>query len=250
MPDPLAGLLGIEGLAWVILASLAAGLVRGFTGFGSGLVFLPVAAQVLPPFGAILAMTVMDLFGPVPILRRAWAAVEKGDLGRLVLGCALLLPLGMWVLTQVAPEVFRTGVAVLVLGMLAVLSLGLRYRGQVTRTMVGGIGGLAGLLGGMAGLPGPPVILFYMARPLPVARVRATILLFLISYDLMLMGYMAAFGRFMAEFLWLGLALSLPNMAGNWLGARLFRPERERLYRGAAYGLIAVSALSALPVWR
>ncbi|MBV7393725.1 TSUP family transporter [Mameliella sediminis] len=250
MPDFLASLLGIEGIGWLILAGLAAGLVRGFTGFGSGLVFLPVAAQLLPPFGAILTMTVMDLFGPAPILRRAWAAVEKGDLGRLVLGCALVLPLGMWVLTRIAPEIFRIGVALLALAMLAVLSLGLRYRGRISRGMVGGIGGLAGLLGGMAGLPGPPVILFYMSRPLPVATIRATILLFLLAYDLLLMGYMAAMGRFMTEFLWLGLALSVPNMLGNWLGARLFRPEWEAAYRVAAYVLIATSALSALPVWR
>ena len=33
----------------------------------------------------------------------------------------------------------------------------------------------------------------------------------------------------------LGLVLSVPNLLGNWLGGWLFRPEYERLYRGAAY---------------
>ena len=44
MPDAWFSLSPTE-MGWVILAAFLAGLVRGFTGFGSGLVFLPVAAQ-------------------------------------------------------------------------------------------------------------------------------------------------------------------------------------------------------------
>ncbi|MGP6085706.1 sulfite exporter TauE/SafE family protein [Antarctobacter jejuensis] len=238
-----------EGLGWIVFAAFLAGLVRGFTGFGSGLVFLPVAAQFLPPFGAILTMTLMDLFGPVPILRRAWGDVDRGDLKRLVLGCGLCLPLGLWILTQVPPDAFQWAVSLLALAMLLVLSLGLRYRGTVERRMVTAIGATAGVLGGMAGLPGPPVILFYMSRPLPVRMIRATILLFLLAYDLMLVGYMGAFGRLEGSFFLFGLAMALPNMMGNWVGGRLFDPAKERLYRGVAYVLILMAALSGLPVW-
>ena len=41
------------------------------------------------------------------------------------------------------------------------------------------------------------------------------------------------------DFLWLGLCTA-------WM----FDPARERLYRGAAYGIIAASAVSGLPIWR
>lgn len=247
MPE-LAGL-APEGLGWVILAALVAGLVRGFTGFGSGLVFMPVAAQVLPPFGAIMALTLMDILGPVPNLRRAWGDVDRSDLGRLLTGCLLALPIGMLALTYVSPSLFALLVSLLALAMLGIVALGLRYRGAVSRRMVTGIGGAAGALGGVAGLPGPAVILFYMARPLPVQVIRATILLFLFAYDLALLGYMAAFGRMELPYALLGLVLALPNLVGNLLGAWLFRPERERIYRAVAYGVIALAALSGLPIW-
>lgn len=247
-PDLLSGL-SLAETGWIVVAAFMAGLVRGFTGFGSGLVFLPVAAQVLPPFGAILTLTLMDIFGPVPILRRAWGNVDRGDLGRLLLGCVVCLPLGMWLLTLIAPEIFQAVVSLLALGMLLVFAVGLRYRGVVTRPMVAGIGGLSGGLGGFAGLPGPPVILFYISRPLPVQVIRATILLFLLLYDLLLVVYMGAFGRIEPVYGLLGLAMAVPNMAGNWLGGRLFDPGRERVYRGVAYALIAVAALPGLPFW-
>ncbi len=237
------------GLAIVLFAAFLGGFVRGFSGFGTALIFLPLSAPFLGPFGALIALTVMDIFGPVPNLRRAWVAVDRSDLLRLVLGCAVTLPIGLWLLTQVEPVVFRYAVSLISLFMLAVLASGLRYRGRVRRAMVAGIGAAAGFLGGVAGLPGPAVILFYMSRPLPIEVVRATILLFLFAFDFLLLGILTGMGRVTLASIGLGLALAVPNLAGNWLGGWLFRPERERIYRASAYLAIAVAALSGLPLW-
>ncbi len=125
MPDLRASLLGTGGLALLGPPAFAAGLVRGFSGFGTALVFLPVAAQILSPFGAILALIFMELPAPLPNLRRAWASVEGPD---LALSGFLLLPVGIWVLTRVPPELFRMIVCGLALAMLAALVAGLRWR--------------------------------------------------------------------------------------------------------------------------
>ena len=238
------------GLAVIVLAALIGGIVRGFSGFGTALIFLSISSPYLGPFGAIIALTIMDIFGPLPNLRRAWSVVDKGDLVRLVLGCAFVLPIGLWLLTRSEPEVFRYLVSLISLSMLAALIPGLRYRRTVRRGMVVAvIGGAAGFLGGVAGLPGPAVILFYMSRPLPVAVIRATILLFLFVFDFLIFGYLAGMGRVTVSTIAMGLLLAVPNVAGNWLGGWMFRPEREKLYRMTAYLVIASAALSGLPLW-
>ncbi len=135
------------GLAVLIFAAFLGGIVRGFSGFGTALVFLPLAAPFLGPIGALIALTIMDIFGPLPNLRRAWKDVDRSDLARLLLGCAVLLPVGLWLLSRVEPEVFRYAVSFLALFMLAILILGLRYQGRVRRTMVTAIGCAAGFLG-------------------------------------------------------------------------------------------------------
>lgn len=247
MPDVLG--LAPTGLGWVVAAAFLGGLVRGFSGFGTAMVFLPIAASYLGPFAAILALTIMDLFGPLPNLRRAWQVVDKADLARLGVGCAITLPIGLWVLTQVAPEVFRYAVSGVALGTLCILLLGIRYRGAVNSAMVTVIGLGAGFMGGVAGVPGPLVILFYMARPLRVSIIRATIMLFLFVFDLLIVGMMTGLGRVTWAGAALGLALAVPNLLGNWIGGQLFREEQEKLYRAAAYALIALAALSGLPIW-
>ena len=56
--------LQFEGLYWLIFAAVVAGLVRGFSGFRTNLVFLPLSGQFLPPFWALLTLVMMNLIGP------------------------------------------------------------------------------------------------------------------------------------------------------------------------------------------
>ena len=48
-----------EGVFWIALAAFVAGIVRGFTGFGTAMIFLPVAGSFLSPITALTVLTVM-----------------------------------------------------------------------------------------------------------------------------------------------------------------------------------------------
>lgn len=247
MPDLFAGAVTIEGLPWLIAAAFVAGTVRGFSGFGTALIYLPVAGRFIDPIWAILTLSVMDMFGPLPHVRGAIKSGHPRDVMRLWIGTVLALPVGLMVLYAVDPNVFRYAVSFITLGMVAALALGLRYHGAVTPPMVYGIGGAAGFLGGVAGLPGPPVILFYMASPHGARVVRANMMVYLLGFDLLLMGVLAVQGRLVPDPLIIGAVLAVPNILGNLVGARIFDPAREGLYRWVAYGIITASAIAGLP---
>lgn len=249
MPDALATAFATEGLWWLGLVSFAAGLVRGFSGFGSGLVLLPATAAVLGPVSGITAMTVADLTGPIPILRRALREVYLPDLARLLGATVVSLPMGVALLLLLDPVVFRYGLSIIALITLTLLISGFRYRGALTPPLVYTTGGLAGLLGGAVGVPGPPIIALYLASSLPAVSVRATILLYLVVYDIFLLVLYAINGRLFVGALMIGVLLAVPNILGNLAGAAIFRPSLERFYRAVAYLIIAFSALSALPLW-
>lgn len=250
MPEPLAAAFATPGLIWILAASFVAGIVRGFSGFGTAMVFLPVAGRFLDPVPALVALVVMDFFGPMPNLRRAVRDGHPADIGRLLAGTVCILPLGLMLLSVLEPGTFRAIVAVVSLVLLALLVGGVRYRGTLRPPMVYGIGGLAGFFGGVAGVPGPPVILFYMASPLAAAAIRANTLLYLFSFDVLFLGMLWLRGDLTLAPVMLGVLLIAPVMLGNLLGAAIFDPERERTYRGLAYTIIAASAVSGLPIWR
>jgi len=64
--DIFAGVIAGEGFWLLVAAAAVAGLVRGFSGFGTAMVYLPVAGQILSPFEALTTLLIMDLVGPLP----------------------------------------------------------------------------------------------------------------------------------------------------------------------------------------
>jgi uncharacterized membrane protein YfcA len=249
MPDALTEALALPGLHLLVIGALIAGVVRGFAGFGTAMVYLPVAAQVLGPFEALTTLIVKDLVAPLMHVPRALRDGHPGDVLRLGLGAVVTVPLGVLVLSLVEPEVFRWAVSLIALALLALLVAGVRYRGTLTKPLIFGTGGVGGLLAGSVGLPGPPVIMLYMASTLPAPVVRANLMLYLILADAIMITVLAWNGYLVASAMFLGVLMIVPYSLGNWLGAALFRPEAERIYRLAAYAIIAGSALLGLPLW-
>lgn len=249
MPDALWSALQTEGLIWLFAAIVAAGLVRGFSGFGSAMIIMPAASSVLTPFGAITFLIIVELVGPLPNLPDALREGHRGDALRLIIGAAVTLPLGLWGLSLMAPEIFGWAVSGIVLVLLCLLMLGVRYRGYLHPPLVFGAGGLGGFLAGVSGLPGPPVIMLYMASTQAIAVIRANFLLYLLAIDVLMLTGFAVLGQLRAEPVVIGFLLIVPYVMANMAGARLFDPGQEGRFRAVAYTIIAASALLGLPIW-
>ena len=247
--EALAGPLGVDGpaLLWLVAVAVAAGLVRGFAGFGTALVYVPLAGTVLPPLWVLVTLTVMDLVGPLPNVPRAWREGRPRRVAALGLAAlAGLLP-GLWLLDRISDAAFRWVVSAACLATVAAMVAGWRLARPPGRAALATTGAASGLLGGVSGLAGPPVILLHLAAPWPAAVVRANVLLYLVLWDALFGAVLWGTGRLEAAPVALGAALIVPYLLANVAGARLFAPGRERLYRGVALGLIAAAAVATVP---
>jgi uncharacterized membrane protein YfcA len=250
MPEAFAGLVDAAGLAWLIGAVFVAGLVRGFAGFGSGMIIMPAAASVLDPVAAIIFMMLAELLGPLPNLPAAWRDGAPRDVGRLMIGVVVAVPLGVFCLSMMSPDGFGWIVSATVLSLLVLLMTGWRYKGVLTPALTTATGALGGFMGGFAGIPGPPVIMLYMSSVLPISVIRANFLLYLLGFDVMMIAVFWASDLFVLHAAVLGLIAGVPNVVANMLGAKLFNPAAETTFRRVAYAIIAASAIIGLPVWK
>lgn len=244
-----AEVLATEGLWLVIAGAVLAGIVRGFSGFGTAMIYLPFASAVLDPVAAVMSLVVMDTIGPLPLIPNALRVANRKHLGLLVAGLVLMLPVGLMALTRMEPEVYRTVLAVVTLIAVALMVSGWRYPGALRPGVLFGAGAAGGLMGGAAGVPGPPVILVTLASPMRPAAVRATNMVYLMACDILIWGLLWLHGQALTTPIVVGLVVLLPYMAGTQIGARIFDPERERMYRLVAYAVIGGSGVSALPIW-
>ena len=247
IPNIFVEIFELNGLLYVASTALIAGVVRGFSGFGTAMIFLPVAGKYFDPVTAIIVLTIMDLCGPALIVPKALRDAYKPDLLRLIGGMIITLPLALYFLVNMETEIFRYIVSTLALFMVCVLATGWRFHGNLGNGALIGLGGVAGVTGGIAGVPGPPVILFYMATIHPVKVIRANNLLFLFGFDFFALFFLGVASVLNINAVILGLVLAIPMGLGNVIGAVLFNPEKEKLYRMIAFLIITLSALIGLP---
>lgn len=235
-------------LWFAIGAAFVAGLARGFSGFGAGLIFMPLASATLGPQTAAPVLMLVDSTLIVPYVARAWRDCDKKNVGLMTIGAYIGVPIGTAILTLVDELVMRWALIVVIVLLLALLVSGWRYRGVPRPPLTIGVGTMAGFLNGAAQVGGPPAIAYWLGSPAPARTVRANLVVFL---------FLSAFGTFVA-YLASGLldarvlshALVIgPFYAGGLLlGSRLFGLASEGVFRRICYGLIALAAITSLPV--
>ena len=250
MPDAALAALALPGFWWLVATIAVAGIVRGFTGFGTALIFVPVAGLFLPAAQVVATITMLGFASTAALLPRAWRQGKRGEVGLLVLAALPTVPLGLMVMTHLDNATVRWIVVAVGTVTLGALVSGWRYAGEVRLPMVLAIGSAAGLLGGLTGLTGPVVILFYLAGQSAAQSVRANTILFLAALDVVIVVNLLLGGITTVQTLWLAGLLAMPYLITTMVGQAMFHPSRERLYRQAALSVIALAVITGLPIWK
>lgn len=232
----------------LLLATIAAGLVRGFAGFGAGLILIPTASAVIDPRIAAVTFLIIDAIMPLPMIPPALKKCHWPTVLPSAIGALCIVPVGAWVLINAELTVLRWSIPMLILAMLVLLLSGWRYRGVPVWPASMTVGGLSGFLGGLAQIAGPPVVAFWMAGPMPAAIIRANLVTF---FAIATVGSAVSYlvgGLFILPALEYAILIGPVFALSVFLGTRGFSRANEVQYRRIAYGLIAFSALTSLPV--
>src|SRR5260370_4243259 len=165
-------------LLLLAISAFVAALARGFSGFGSALIFVPLASTAIGPQAAAPLLLIIDGVAAAGLIPNAWRHADRRDVGTMSIGALAGIPLGAWVLIKSDPLWIRWAVALFGTLLLALLMSGWRYRGKPTIATTVMVGAAAGLLGGAAQIGGPPIVAYWLSRPMAAATVRANLVLF------------------------------------------------------------------------
>ncbi|MBM3533017.1 MAG: sulfite exporter TauE/SafE family protein [Alphaproteobacteria bacterium] len=234
------------GFAWVALAMLVTGVVRGLVGFGAAMILVPILAVVMGPTMAVPLLTVIDGLATLPLFVAATRQCRWREIVPLTIAAVAALPAGIATLVYIEPETLRLGISVTILLLVAVIASGWRYHGSPSLPLTLGVGASSGALGGATGMIGPPVILFWLGGQNDAALVRANINAF---FGLMIVATAIAYwigGLLTQEVLAASLLLAPIYGVAVWAGARGFRHTSDVLYRRFAFALITMIAFSSL----
>jgi uncharacterized membrane protein YfcA len=170
--------LGANTLAVALLIAGAAGIVRGVTGFGGAMVMSPPLALLLGPRLTVPVVLVLESIVAAPMLLHTHTLVNWRLMGAILLAACVCVPLGTLVLVSLEPQLMRRAIALTVIVFAVILLIGWRYSGRQRLSTSVGLGALSGAMLGATSVGGPPVILYLLSGPDPVATTRANLTLY------------------------------------------------------------------------
>jgi uncharacterized membrane protein YfcA len=231
------------------LAAFIGGLVRGFTGFGFAMVFVPLATIAVGPVMAAALIWIIDFPFAWILAASSWRRVAWREIAPLLTASILFLPLGVWLLTHSDPVTARWCIALAILLGVTALATGWRYRGSPGLPLSFGVGGAAGIASGMAQLGGMPIAIFWLAAQKNDPRQTRDNLngFFCLLPTVAGIAYLLS-GVLTVGALKMAVPLAIPYGLGLAIGARAFPFASEQTFRRVAYLVIFMAAVVALPV--
>src|SRR3954465_5769267 len=227
--------------------ALVSGVARGFSGFGSALIFMPLASSIAAPRLVAALLLIIDFFGSAPLIPNAWKRADRKATAIMALGALVGVPIGTWLLSRLEPVTTRWIISAFVFALLMLLLSGWRYRGKDHAAISIGVGGLSGFCSGLAQTGGPPIVGYWLGRPIASVIQRANIVLFFVASDFFSLVSYALSGLITADALKFSFVVGPVYGIGVWFGASLFGRASENLFRAICYALIAAAALIGLP---
>lgn len=247
--DLLAALaLSPTAFAFAVAMAIAAGLIRGFTGFGATMTLAPSLSLVMTPPEAVTIALMMEIAGTAQQLPRAAREADWREFAPLTVSACAIAPIGSYLLVTLDPDLTRRMIGGTVVVFVFIMLAGYRFKGQPSLAAALSVGGFGGLLLGSTGVGGPPVILYLLSTPTPADRARANIIIHIGTTAAVLLFLLWLHQVLDIVSLWRGLVLFPILLAANLIGGRLFGLVSESAFRRFALIFLACVGLVTLSV--
>jgi uncharacterized membrane protein YfcA len=232
----------------VLAGAFAGGLVSGLTGFGTGMVALPIWLIGLTPALASPLVVICSLIGQFQTLPSIWHTIDFRRCLPFIAGGLIGVPFGAYLLPYISIEAFRIAIGVLLV-IYCTFSLSgrgvmrVRGGGRIADGLVG-LGG--GVLGGLAGLSGPLPTIWSALRGWGKAERRSV----LQTYGTAILGFalVAQFftGLITAEVGWLVLIALPGTVLGSWIGQRAYGKLDNAKFEKVVLTVLLVSGIAMI----
>lgn len=233
--DALGGLAGPWALAFCLAVVFAGYALRGATGFGAGIVVIPLLLLVLPLIVVIPVVTTLGIAASLGQSLQEFRHVDWRVLRGLALPTAVGVAAGLWLFAAIDQQLLLKAFGAFIIGYGLWDYLPRRRGPQLPPRAVAGAAGVCGglvatLFGGMAG---PFYAIYLKLLELDKRRFRASMSSVLLCLGLVRAGGYGGLGfydrRVVAALLLFAPVMALAMFAGDRWHARLDQARFERV---------------------
>ena len=235
---------------WQALAAIGAvsvgGTISGLTGFGFGLVIVPILLLIFSPVEVVVLSKSLSTASSLPILLADWRLARGKLVMRLFVPAVAGMLVGAQVLTRADPRFIKLIAGIAVVSFTGIVIRGFIIPGIRSRLAPIVAGFASGGLGIATGMSGPPVVLFLTDRALPPRVFRASIVAYFVSVDMVAAALVIQADLVGRREMYVAAMLLPFALAGRRLGQRYLSRVDQAQFRKVTLTLLVVTGTVAM----
>jgi uncharacterized membrane protein YfcA len=221
---------------------LLAGIVRGFAGFGFSALTVAGMSLFFSPAQVVPAVFVLEVLASVTLLASVRHEIHWGWLTALLLGSAIGIPFGTWMLAVVPEAPLRAAVSLVILTAAVLLLSGFKAPFADTSPVRFATGIVSGVFNGLAAIGGMVVAVTLFSSSVTGAVARATLIALFFATDLYSLAWSGTYGLLDRTLVAWVAWLLVPMLVGIWFGRKHFLKVDEAGFRRAVLRVLATMA--------
>ena len=222
------------------------GILRGFMGFGPALLTIPVLAFIYSPTEALVIHIIMEIPSTLYLLPSAIKNSQKKEMTPMFIAMILSIPLGMYLVVSLDPQIMRRIISIIVLFLVFLLARGWKLKtfiGLKTMTFSGFLGGF---IQGAAGMGGPPIVAVLLSRDDNPDISRGNVMLLMAGIVIFSIASQSFYGLMTLKLITLGLSASPIYMLTTYFGSRFYSSSGRYFFKKLALIFLATIAITTL----
>ena len=230
----------------IALVVIFSGFLRGFIGFGSGLLMIPILSYFYSPVFAMVFNIVIEIPATIYL---TFVGIKKSNLREItpmMFTMMLTIPFGTIFLVSVDEQIIRTLMSLLLIFFVILIATGWRIKSTITKYVLVLGGAISGLMQGATGMGGPPYVTVLLSKNDSDDVARANILVITSGLVISAIISLYYFGLFTKDILLTG-ALSAPiYVFATYVGTKFFNYSGNKYFRNSSLIALGVVGLATL----
>lgn len=235
-----------ENYFLITLVVVVSGFLRGFIGFGSGLLMIPILSYFYSPIFAMVFNIVIEIPATIYLTFVGVKKCSFKEISPMMFTMMLTIPFGTVFLVSIDEQVIKILMSTLLIFFVILIASGWRIKTTITKyiLVLGGI--ISGLMQGATGMGGPPYVTVLLSKNDSDEVARANILVITSGLVISAIISLYYFGLFTKNIFLTGIVTAPLYVFSTFIGSRFFTHSGNKYYRNSslmALGAVGVATL-------
>ena len=230
----------------IALVVIFSGFLRGFIGFGSGLLMIPILSYFYSPVFAMVFNIIIEIPATIYL---TFVGIKKSNLKEItpmMFTMMLTIPFGTIFLVSVDEQIIKTLMSLLLIFFVILIATGWRIKSTITKYVLVLGGAISGLMQGATGMGGPPYVTVLLSKNDSDDVARANILVITSGLVISAIISLYYFGLFTKDILLTG-AISAPiYVFATYIGTKFFNYSGNKYFRNSSLIALGIVGLATL----